>query len=390
MKDFLIRNPNFCLIWFGQILSQSGSRMFQITLVWSLVERHPEKGGFFIGIFMVLSAIPSIIFVRNIGSLIDIYKRKNILIFADLFASIIVIITSFFIEILYMVFLLGFFLATIQAFIDPTLNKSIEELVYKKDISTAISIFATTQSLSNFFGAMIGALLIDRLGINNTIILCGFLYFISSSCSFLSVFRFRYESPKSLSGDLSQFLKKEIFIKLSSLGFGFTNFFLTPTLVILPLYVKHTLFSKAESLGFLEGAIWFGILFGSLSAKFVTIFHKKSVMAGVLLFMIGALLLIPSFIVSFYLYFIILFFSGTAIGINNVKFISFFQSVTPSNLKGRFFAFIQAMVGFMFPASYFIFGFLSQNFIPQTLCFIQGVGICALSVYFFYLLRYEH
>lgn len=33
----LLRNRNFALVWFGQVLSQGGSRIYQIGLLWWLV-----------------------------------------------------------------------------------------------------------------------------------------------------------------------------------------------------------------------------------------------------------------------------------------------------------------------------------------------------------------
>jgi hypothetical protein len=84
-----------------------------------------------------------------------------------------------------------------------------------------------------------------------------------------------------------------------------------------------------------------------------------------------------------------LFLAGAALGVNNVKFMAFFQETVAPELKGRFFALMQAVIGFTFPIAYFFFGALTDYLRPSDVCLIQGAGVVSLAIYFLSLAREE-
>jgi hypothetical protein len=51
-------------------------------------------------------------------------------------------------------------------------------------------------------------------------------------------------------------------------------------------------------------------------------------------------------------------------------------------LKGRFFALMQALLSFTFPAAFFLFGLLAEVMTPPRVCLIQALGVLAISGYF--------
>ena len=384
---FLLKNQSLLLLWLGQILSQSGGRMYQIAMIWWLLNRHPESSGKWIGAFLVLSALPSLLLVKRIGHWVDFFSSRSILITCDCVASAVVAGVS-----LYLlrgdvgnawVFVAGLLAATLQATIDPTLNKAVGNVVEPADYEPAVALLASTQSLANFSGAVAGALLIDRLGVAGTAGLASVGYLISAICSSRVLFRLPAQAAEAsvATTSLEDVFRNIPWLKRILFGFAATNFFATPTLVVLPIYVKTTLGGSAALLGKMEAALWSGLLAGTFLARWIP--SKDRIRLGsVCLLGFGLALVVPSQWVSPYVYGASLFVGCAAIGINNVKFMSLFQERVPMESKGRFFALLQGMIGFTFPIAFFLFGFLTDIASARWVCLIQGLGVLAVAVYF--------
>ena len=398
-KNFLYRNPNFVLLWVGQILSQSGGRMYQMAMIWWILSIGLEGSGKYVGLFMVMAALPSILLVKKIGNTIDNGNSKRILVTCDVLAASIVGLVGLLVFknwlALPFAFVAGFVAATLQAHIDPTLNRAIQEIVPPEDVEGAVSLLASTQSMANFTGAVAGAVLIDRMGIYGTAWMAAMGYVISSIATGISQFKYREipsDDPESVKkSQLSgwSILTDYPLLKRILIGFGLINFFATPTLVVLPIYTKKTLMGSASTLGTLEASLWIGLLLGALGAKYIHWFESRIKLGAFCLVIFGLGLGVPGLVTNVPVYMVALFVAGAALGVNNVKFISYFQEVVAPELKGRFFALMQALIGFTFPIAYFLFGWLTDLVDPPTVCLIQGFGVIALAIYFASLAREE-
>lgn len=336
---------------------------------------------------MVMTALPSIFLIKKIGKAIDRHPSKAILVKADLTSAILITVIALLLSnsllTLPLALAFGFAGSVMQAFIDPTLNKALAEVVSKEDFEGGLSLLATTQSLANFTGAVLGALLIDVLGFGGTAVLAAGCYFVSSIASQWAQFN---EVKKSAIEEDSragwEVLQEYPLLKRLIIGFGLVNFFATPTLVVLPVYVKKVLFGSASVLGSLEAALWLGLLAGSLVSRFVVPSWNK-IQAGVLcLSLFGISLGTPGLVVSAPLYAVALIVAGLSLGVNNVKFMSLFQETVAPEMKGRFFALMQGVIGFSFPIAYFLFGAMTDHIEVTRVCLIQGAGVALLALYF--------
>lgn len=385
----VLRHRDMALIWSGQVLSQAGTRMYQIALVWEIVTRWPEGAGKFLGFFMVASALPAILFVKPIGRLIDSRRARSLLVLCDLlcFAVVSGVALAFQRSCLGLpeILISGFTVASLAAVFDPTLNKALAQAVPARDMEEAIAFQSSTQSLASFGGAVAGALLINRLGIAGVIWLNAGSFLVSCLCNTLLSLQERAPAaaPASEDSTLSawELLARLPLIKTVLIGFGLTNFFLTPILLVLPLYVQKTLHGPASLLGRLEAGVWLGLLAGTVAAKWVRASDTLGVGAACLAVM-GLSLGLPGLIVDQRLFLAALFSAGAALGVNNVKFMALFQENVPAEYKGRFFALMQALLSFSYPAAFLVFGILADWVAPPRVCLIQGLGILALAAYF--------
>lgn len=394
----LSKQHNFLLVWIGQVFSQSGTRMYQIAVIWWVMSQIETKSGLAVGSFMVLGALPAVLFVKQIGRAVDKYPSKKMLLICDflccLFTLAVGVTFHLNLESLAFVFATAFLLPLLQAFVDPTLNKTVAELVTPDALEPAVALQSSTLPIASFGGAVLGAVLIDKLGITGVIFLNSVCYAISTTATALARFpktavATQVEegaTPLQMTG--REFLSQNPLLKKILIGFCFINFFVTPILVVLPVYTKKVLQAQASVLGMLEASFWIGLVLGGVVSG---AFRVRSVLrfAGSTLFAFGGLLAVPGFVVSESIFALVLFLAGMIGGMGNVKFISLFQELVPSDFKGRFFAMMQGLISASFPAAFLIFGYLVDVLSPTDVCIVLGTGTALLATYFLNLVPLE-
>jgi len=396
-KPVIFRNTDFLLLWLGQCLSQAGTRMYQIAIVWWILGMVKDGGGVALGLFLVMGALPSILLVKQIGTTVDRHRSKPILVICDLVLFVVVALVGVAMQqsalTLVMVYGAGLIVALGEAYYNPTLNKALPELVPGEDVEEAVAFQSSTQYLASFGGAVAGALLIGKLGIVMVVFLNALSYLLSAGVNALIHFRHARppvpEEEQEAQGSGWTILKDLPVLKKVLIGFGLINFFATPTLVILPIYTKNALNADATVLGALEAALWIGLLLGTFASGWFNFVKSTIRLGAICLFTLGAGLFLPGLVINTHFYILMLVLAGFALGVNNVKFVSLFQVVVDPAIKGRFFALMGALVSFTFPIAYLLFGILADYFTAPRVCIIQGLGVMAMALYFGGLARYE-
>lgn len=410
---FFLKYRQFFRLWLGQVTSQAGNKIYQIAIIWWILTNNPEHGGFALGAFMVAGALPSLLFCGFIGRVVDRMPAKRMLVSCDLVSSALLagIGWALFSGVLDLkiAFVMSFLLATAEGFFNPAVTKCLPSLVDEDSLEQAVAYQASTQYLASFGGSVLGAVLIGWLGIPLLITITAVNYFVSamieltiafpdgSSASGNAVEETADQTQAgvanaenaSLSVEASIDWQKFPLLKSLLVGFGLVNFFATPVLVVIPLYVQKTLLAEARTLGLLEAALWVGILLGTFVASLIKAKQKTIFLGALSMLVFGLCMFIPAFFVNAPAFGVALFFAGMSLGVNNVKFITLFQKVVAEEIKGRFFAAMQAIIGFSFPIAYLVFGYLGDILSPERLCLVQGVGILVVAVWFYRLSKRE-
>ncbi len=373
--------------------------MFAIACMWWMIEKNQGSPGVSLAIFLILTALPSLILVNYIGKKVETINPIKILKRADLtgFLLSLILIGSYVVNSNFFLILLAvtFFYSTCQAFIEPTLQKAVNHIVEEKDVPTAIAFLSTTQTVAYFAGAVLGALLINLMDLEGIIALNALAYlgsFILDSS--LQLKEKDADEPNTLKAEQQndeqltsiQVLKKLPLIRKILFGFAAVNFLSVPTLLLIPLYTQKSLGGDSQLLALNEACIWLGLIAGSYLGRILV---DKTTALGATAFLttlFGVSLTIPGFIVNTWVYMISLFLVGLSVGTMNVRIVTYFQLNVKDHLKGRFFSVLKATVSFLTPVGYAVFGLLSISFSPEALTKFQGLGVVVISSYFFYLL----
>ena len=385
-----IRNRRFGLIWLGQILSQVGTRMYQIAIAWWLVQYDGGAQGFKLAMLFLISSLPALIFAKKIGRLVDKSSARTLILACEgaaaLACFLLAAVSASGVAMIVGVYIVGFALALAQALVDPALLKATPEIVGKEDTEGAMGLVTTTTTVASLFGAFVGAFVIDRLGVSGAVVVNGLSYVLSAV--FISGIRTTVGSAavaEEAGGELSAVPRYSV-LRSILIAFAAVNFFSIPTLVVIPLYTKRILSGEASHLALLEGGLAVGMLLGSVVSSRIPSGLAPFRLVAICLVLFGLFLGLPAQFRSMATYLVSLALAGGALGLLNVKIITFFQNIVPEALKGRFFAQLNALTSFTFPMSFFLFGLLTDHLELETVIGIQAVGIVVISLWFFRLI----
>lgn len=392
-QNILFKNTGLLQQWAAQVMAQGSFRAFQISVIWWInTNAHSYFGaGVLLALFLIASALPSILLAKPIGRYIDRKNPVSTLSRSALIGSGILLVATgissvgFFSH--YFAIAVGALLALVHALFDPCLQKNLGHVVDSQDVDSAVALVTSTQSIVNFGGAVAGAFLISSLSLPSIFAIGSALYFMSFAFLFL-----RADSSSASSKTIdsqgsvtpSTFKWDPVLFKMV-IGFGFINFFLTPIVIILSLYVQKILRGTAVDLALLEASISIGLILGMIVGQKLTRSYSVLSTAAIAMAVTGGALFLPGFFMHRFVYLPLLFIAGFAVGCNNVKVISHFQLVIPQENKGQFFSYLQAAISFAVPIGYLIFGSLGDLLSPHVLCLIQGFGIVSLSLYFLWI-----
>jgi MFS family permease len=384
------RNRNFALVWLGQVLSQAGTRVYQIALLWWLLSRVPDDvRGLAGGAFLVVGALPGLLLFRLIGRLLDAVPSKRVLVRAELVAGLSVAVLVPFAAHdavpVWAVYVVGLVVATCQAFVDPCLTKATPELVDEADIERAVGFETSTQPVANVAGAALGAALMGTLGLTGVIVLNAATYAVAAGCLLAARFRASSPPPETGAAPAERTSTRAFLRSLPGVGpllacFAAANFFSTPTLLILPLYTRIVLHQGATTLAQLEAALWLGLLLGAFLAARIPVSGRTTRFGAVCIAGFAVFLGIPGLVTVHAVYLVVLLFAGLCLGVSNVKFVALFQQVVPDGQKGRFFAILTAAMSATFPVAFLAFGAIGDAVSPQWLCLGQAGGLAVVAV----------
>ncbi|WP_394938157.1 MFS transporter [Psychromicrobium sp. YIM B11713] len=385
------RNRNFTLVWLGQVLSQAGTRVYQIALLWWLLSQLPDDiRGLAGGAFLVVGALPGLLLMKVIGRILDSVPSRTVLLRAEVTAGVAVAVLIPFAAHdavpVWAVYVVGLIVATCQSFVDPCLTKATPELVAEADIERAIGFETATQPVANVAGAALGAALMGTLGFTGVIILNAASYAVAAG--FLVAARFRSvaaERPAPGEAPAARQSTREFLRSLPGVGpllacFAAANFFSAPTLLILPLYTSAVLHEGPATLAALEAALWLGLLLGAFLAARIRVPGRTTQFGAVCIAGFALFLGIPGVVPSALVYAVVLLLAGLCLGVSNVKFVALFQRVVSDGSKGRFFAILTAAMSATFPVAFVLFGVLGDTVSPQWLCVAQAVGLALVAV----------
>ncbi|WP_070011847.1 MFS transporter [Streptomyces abyssalis] len=416
----VLRNPAFGAVWIAQVLTQASARMFQVGIVWWLVQYAAGSDpGLASGAFLAVSTLPAVALAPVVAAVIARNPYRSVMAAAAAGAGLVATCTAAWAftaplptGVAYGAALL---LSGCQALFDPCLTTSVPQLVDDADIEAATGFELSTQSLAGLAGGLLGPLVVDAWGLPGIVAGCAGAYLLAAGL--ICVTRFPGAAPRGTavggtaagsstgvegtrgggaaarsaeepapgSGPsaaprrtLRQILAELPFIRRVLLSFAAANVFTTAVFVVMPLYTASVLRADGSTVALLEAALGVGTLAGSFTGGRL---RGRPTMAGaVCLGLMAASFALPGLLADRTAYAVAMVVAGWCVGAVGVRFVALFQRLVPPADKPGFFAVMQSLLGATFPLASLLFGVLGDQVSPQTLCLVQATGLVPVAL----------
>lgn len=379
-----MRNKNFIIIVIGQIISLFGNAIQRFSMSLYLLEFTGSTAAF--ANILAISTIPYILFAPIAGRLSDKINRKKIMVYLDLFCSILIGIYALILlrgrDSELIVAIVMFMLSVCYTLYGPAVVSSIPQIVEEDKLTSANGIINQVGSVVNFLGPILAGVLYGLVGIKLIVIINAISFLVSAIMELFldipDVVKTDEDTDKGkvLSmdfikksfidmGDSFIYLKKEKKIILGIIAsYALCNIFLVPILsIVAPYFINILLELPSQVYGVVEGICVLGMILGGfwISIK-PKMFLMKKVHYTYIPMIVGVTLMATLGFIRLNNYVLAGLFgvSGMAImlslSLSNVLTLTFIQQEVPSNMLGRVSAFSTAVANISVAPGQLLFG----------------------------------
>ena len=398
MQTDKLFNKNFVLLFQGQFVSQLGSYVYFVAIVFWI--KHATDSATIVGLIAMLATIPGILLGPFGGTFADHYSRKKIIVIGDIIngltisaiaallffrpESVDLIITLLFIE--------AVINGTVMSVFRPAIAAAVPDIVPEKSVDAANGMLQSSMQIAMLIGQTIGGVIYQVLGAPIVMLIDGVTYLFSAlSESFISIPQKSREASETWGEAFKKFkgdtwegvrhVQEAEGLKGLFLVIALINFFTAPFGVLLPFFVEDTLGSTPAWFGYIIGGMAVGSIIGSIAAGVLNIAPKNKGKA-----VIAALSLLGAGFVAFayssgpVAALFILAAVGLCAGIVSVLITSVIQLSTPSEIRGRVFGLLGTLSTGLTPISLGLAGVIADLLDRNIPIIYIASGLCLLAL----------
>ena len=386
------KESNIKLLLLGRAVSLFGSTIYLIVL--PLYILNTTKNLKTTGIFFAAVNFPTIIVSIFIGTIIEKFNKKNIILICDFLTSMLYFVLFLYLKnfnSLSFLFLISLLINIVSKFFEIASKVLFSEINSPETLEKYNGLQSFMENTIIIVGPVIGTYLFVTFDFNLILIIVSLGYFLS----FLQELFIKYEKNLNLSIEKTNFLEdfKEGISYIGSnkiiLNFFilvmFLNFFIAnndeiinPGILIRKYEISEKLFGfSATSYG--AGSVFAGIfIYYNNKFKFLKKLKLLFILNSSLMCLLG-LLSIILFKYNHYIYFIIFIFFQFLIGMIttfvNVPLISSFQKNVEIKYQSRFFSILSFFSGGLIPLGILYAGYLSSYIGADITYIINNLAI---------------
>ena len=394
----LLKNRNFLKIWISQLFSQLTINMLNFILITRIYERTGSTIA--VALLWVFFCLPAVFVGPFSGLIIDIVSKRKILLYANFFQAITVLIFFLISHHLYPIYIAVFIYSFLNQFYLPAEAASIPWLVKKKNLPSANSLFLFTSQASFLLGFGSGGIFLKFISGDSAILIASFFLLIAAAAIFLLPESSLQTKPSARINKFNIWISwlKEGWEFLSQRGklvfysFGLLALFQTAVASLAAVFpaLSVEILKKpfSETGAGLVFPLAIGLIGGStLFSRFATNRRKKqwifqgTLTGGVGLALISLLPLInPYPEKQFLLVMLLLFVVGVSAALVYVPSQTFIQETTPPAIRGRIFGMLSVIINLSVIPPVLFIALIIDTLGVNRLLFILGLVFAGLSV----------
>ena len=384
---------NVSLLWFAQTVSQSGDSIYQLALIWLVLEI--TNSSIVTGFIAMCAYVPAVMFGLFSGVITDRFDRFKIMILSNLSQALIVLGIPLIIimdhKSVFIICILAFLKSSCNTFFQPALNSFIPELFSKSILGKINAIIVTSGQLAWMMGPFFAGLFIARFSFTGLFIIDS-LTFLVSIFFLLFISKEKKTTIKSKSTKWHDLIEGLVLLKRESnilviILITFLNniFIMGPAIIGIPILIKDVFKGDAMEFAFFEGFMAAGALIGSLIVSLLQRKMKNGLIWIVGLFFDGITMSFLYWAKSLEVGTFLIFIHGIAIPFIMVSRTSIIQTHTKNKYHGRFFSFVHLGVVGTTALSSALVGIILIYIKVELMFLIIGIGgaSCALIALFY-------
>ncbi|MDW8327972.1 MAG: MFS transporter, partial [Anaerolineales bacterium] len=341
-----LSHRNFRLLWFGLLISMSGSLMRNAAILWHVSLLVPEdRKALALGVVGLVRVLPIIVFSFISGVVADAGDRRKVMLVTNsamlAVSATLAALTLAGLDSLWAVYALAALGAAIGSFDGPARQALFPALVPREHLPNAISLNSLMFQTASVLGPMLGGLIIAAAGVAWAYVfdVCSFLFLLAS----LLLMRDVPQRPASERSEISlragweglKWVFGQPLIRSSMLLDFFATFFASAT-ALLPIFAQDILRVGAQGYGLLVSAPALGAMLTSIAmVPLVERIEQRGRVLFAAVGVYGLATIVFGFSTSFWLTFACLFISGAADMVSTVLRNIIRQLHTPDGLRGR-------------------------------------------------------
>jgi MFS family permease len=260
----VLRNRNYALLFWGQLISSAGTQMQVVAVAWQVyLLTHSAVA---LGLIGLVQAIPRLIFSLGGGILADAFDRRKLLFIIELLlastSAVLALCTVFHVINIVIIYIVVLIAGSVSAFEFPTRQAIVPSLVRREEMIDALSLNTVMMQLTLIIGPTAGGFAIAWIGVANTYWFDVISYFVVIGSLLLMVVPRIPAEKRAQAGigalvDGMKFLRAHpVILAVLSLDF-FATFSGSPK-ALLPVYASDILHVGPQGLGILLAATSIG------------------------------------------------------------------------------------------------------------------------------------
>ncbi len=260
----VLRNRNYSLLFWGQLISLAGTQMQVVAVAWQVyLLTHSAVA---LGLIGLVQAIPRLIFSLVGGVFADVFDRRKMLIVIEIVlamtSAVLALCTAFHVINILIIYFVVLIAASVSSFEFPTRQAMIPTLVRREEMSDALSLSMVMMQLTFIIGSTVGGFVIAWVGVANTYWFDVISYFVVIGSLLLMIVpripaKQRAQVSIGALVDGMKFLRSHpVILAVLSLDF-FATFFGSPR-ALLPVYASDIMHIGPQGLGILMAATSIG------------------------------------------------------------------------------------------------------------------------------------
>jgi MFS family permease len=341
-----LQHRNFRLLWFGQLISFSGSMMQQAAILWHVSLLVPaDRRGLALGIVGLVRVGPIVVFSLLSGVAADALDRRRLMMATQVSAALVAVALAVLafsdVAVVWPVYLFAALGAAAGAFDGPARQALIPNLVPREHLANALSLNQIMFQSASVLGPSIGGVLIASLGVGWAYLFnaVSFLFVLAALVLMRNVpvidANERAAASLGAAREGLRFVFSSPIIRATMLLDFAATFFASAT-ALLPIFAQDILHVGANGYGWLYAAPSVGsLLAGAIMIRAIDRIERRGLVLLCAITAYGLATVAFGLSRAFWLSFFCLAMTGAADAVSTVLRSIIRQLMTPDRLRGR-------------------------------------------------------